>query len=319
MPGTEVQFAVVREDPTIERRVLREHPTERALLVGSGGCTALCLQSWWPDMRFTLVDPNPAQLDLIRKKVAALQGGVDEETGRRFNVGDDDPAGLSQCGSFEGLFRSLRRFVHEFVAPAEDVESWFDSGTTRSAVAGTFANPYWKVAFEVFFADSMLHAMFGPAATRYATPGSYPAYFRARIERGLTAESAAQNYFLHSIFLGAYRADCLPAFLREPPGQYRFDWVEGPLDAVRDLSAHGFVDLSNIMDWMSPAECKPTIQRLCSELRPGAMVLWRQLNNETDRCAWFGAAYDFDIDRGRELAALDQSLFYNSVHIGTKR
>ena len=309
-----VQFAVVREDPEVERAVLRAHPTDRALLVASGGCTALALQSWFPEMALTLVDPNPAQLRLVREKIDALAQPLDEEALRRFNVADDDAHGLSQS-----LFRGLRRFVEEFVAPPDEIASWFDPTTPRAVVAKSFSSPYWKVAFDLLFADSLLHAMFGPVATQHAAPCSYPGYFRENLERGLTDEAAFSNYFLHHIFLGAYRLDSLPAFLSRPADDHAFEMVEGLIDDVPDIAAHGFVDLSNIMDWMSREECGPMIEKLRREMLPGSTVLWRQLNNDTDRCAWFGNAFEFDDEFGRRLATMDRSLFYSSIHVGTKR
>ena len=51
-----VQFAVVREDPRIERALVEEHRPRRALLVASGGCTAMALRAWFPDLEVVLVD-----------------------------------------------------------------------------------------------------------------------------------------------------------------------------------------------------------------------------------------------------------------------
>ena len=313
-----IQFAVVREDPEVERAVLAAHPTDRALLVASGGCTALALQSWFPGMAFTLVDPNPAQLQLVREKVVALEQPLDDEALKQFNVTVDDPRGLSQRGNFESLFRGLRQFVEEFVASPTEIESWFDPATPRTTVAEPFSNPSWKVAFDLSFADSLLNTMFGPAATQHAAPGSYPDYFRHKLENGLTQEEAHSNYFLHHIFLGAYRLDSLPAFMSQPADEHAFEIVEGMIHDAPDIAAHGFVDLSNIMDWMSREECEPVIDSLRREMRPGSTVLFRQLNNDTDRCAWFGDAFEFDDEFGSRLAAMDRSLFYSSIHFGTK-
>ena len=120
MKNHDLQFAVVREDPEIERTVMGARPPDRSLLVASGGCTALSLQSWWPESRFTLVDPNPAQLELVRRKVALIEAGVTRDVRLRCNVESDDPSGLSQCGNFEGLFRGLRGFLHEFVVTPDE-------------------------------------------------------------------------------------------------------------------------------------------------------------------------------------------------------
>ena len=67
MKDNPIQFAVVREDPLIEAEVIRASGAERMLLVGSGGCTALTLQTLFPNLALTLVDPNPAQSVLIKR------------------------------------------------------------------------------------------------------------------------------------------------------------------------------------------------------------------------------------------------------------
>ena len=72
----------------MEEAVLRSAHAKRVLLIASGGCTALSLVSRLPDLEIALVDPNSAQLDHVRAKIAALAEPIDL---RRFNAGDRDP------------------------------------------------------------------------------------------------------------------------------------------------------------------------------------------------------------------------------------
>jgi S-adenosylmethionine-diacylglycerol 3-amino-3-carboxypropyl transferase len=187
-------------------------------------------------------------------------------------------------------------------------------------VAEAFARPFWPVAFDLFFSDSLLNTMFTPAATQHAPPGSYPRYFRELFERGLLEERAPQNRFLHHVWLGRYldRDGCLPPFLVRPAKTYRFERADGTLDKVVSFSGYDLVNLSNVMDWMSPEQSRPLVDRLRAELRPGARILWRQLNNTTDRQAWFGSEFAFDAERDAARAAADRSLFYSSIHVGTR-
>ena len=60
------------------------------------------------------------------------------------------------------------------------------------------------------------------------------------------------------------------------------------------------------MDWMSAEEGRSMVERLAAGLRPGCLVLWRQLNNRTDRRPWFGTGFDF----GDIPADEDRSLFF---------
>ncbi len=316
-----IQFAVVREDPLVEVEVLRRHPCRSALLIASGGCTALTLQAVFPELALTLLDPNVAQLDLVQRKVDALEKLSGAARKERFNVETDDPTGLSECGNFESLFRGLRTFLHEFVLPRDDVRRLFEEpGALAEAPRLLFEHRFWPVAFGMYFSDPLLNAIFGDAATQHAEPGSYPDYFRRLSEAGLARGDARDNPFLHHVFLGHYldREGCLPRFLTAPAAAYRFAFAEGALDAGVDLSAFDLVDLSNIMDWMSPADVASLLTKVRDEMRPGAAVLWRQLNNRRNLEGPLREHFAFDAAWQRSLQERDRSPFYSSVHVGVR-
>jgi S-adenosylmethionine-diacylglycerol 3-amino-3-carboxypropyl transferase len=323
-----IQFAVVREDPEIEAAIVRRTGARRVLLVGSGGCTALSLRALFPGLELTLVDPNPAQLDLVDRKAAALAAGAAR---RRFNVDDDAPDGLNACGNFESLFRLLRDFVRELILPADELAALItDPARVGEAPAALFSHRYWRPAFDLFFSESLLVAMFGPEAVRHAVPGSYPGYFRGVIERGLGAAGAERNYFLHHIFLGRYveRPGCLPPYLERagdpaslPAPLFASPWytaIHGRMDAVRDFGAYDVIGLSNIFDWTDRADVAALAARIKREARPGATVVFRQLNNPSDFAASFAPEFRFDAPWAARLHAADRSLFYSALHIGTR-
>ncbi len=320
-----LQFAVVREDPRVELEVLARFPCQQLLLVTSGGCTALALRAVYPQVGITLVDPNAEQflhLDRKRRALSELSGDALKQA---FNIGYSDSTGLSECGNFEALFRGLRRFLHDFVMPYEAWSRMFsDQDQASQILSKAFANPYWPVAFQLYFSDALLNTMFGVDATQHAAAGSYPGYFQALIEDGLRRDDAHRNPFLHHILLGHYRdhSECLPVFLQTATpsrGKGEFARVHGLLEDVANLGEHDFVDLSNILDWSSPA----TVARLCAQLahalRPGAVLMWRQLNNCQDIEACFNGQFSFDAAFGRALQAKDQSLFYSSIHVGVRQ
>lgn len=318
-----VQFAVTREDPRLEASLLQETRAPRVLLVASGGCTALTLQSLHPDASLILVDPNAAQLDLVRQKVAALALAA-EARRLRFNIGADDPAGLSQCGNFESLFRGLRGFLWDFVAPPEEWRRLLapDAPAEPARLARVTESRFWPVAFGLFFADALLHGIFGPDATRHAEPGSYPAYFQRAFERGLARADAGRNYFLHHVLLGSYLevAEALPVHLARPAATHRLEYVHGPIEAAADrMGEVDLINLSNIFDWSDEAYVAKTARLVAERLKPGAAVLFRQLNNRRDFRRHFGNAVRFDDARSAALLAADRSLFYSAMHVGWRR
>ena len=202
-----IQFAVVREDPEIEASVIRLEKVQKVLLIASGGCTALTLKTLFPDISFTLLDINPAQIGLVQTKIQALSERQAIGFQKKFNIDSVDPQGLNQCGNFESLFRCFRKFLNEFILEESEMETIFkgdafpgDAPQSDAILKKLITHKYWSVAFELYFSDALLVAMFGNDAIQHAAPGSYPGYFQSVLEKGLKNPSRNQNYFLHHIF-----------------------------------------------------------------------------------------------------------------------
>lgn len=323
MVGNTLQFAIVREDPKIESDLVsRQNENCSVLLIGSGGCTALSLQSEFPNASMTVLDPNPLQLDLIRKKVRTLSEFDSKSAKIAFGVGSDDPKSLTGCGNFESLFRSFRNFVYEFVSSSEDWLGFFTNSNRQVPFEETiFKSKYWTVAFQMFFSDPMLLAMFGKNAIQYAAPGSYPAYFQRVLEKGLLKTGAKTNYFLHHIFLGYYLDDpkCLPSYLKNQiRGLREFEYIETDAQNGPHFGRFDVISLSNIFDWMDKSDVAQLTSRLPKEMKSGAWIVYRQLNNLSDLRSNFGPAFRFDDQLAANLHTSDRSLFYSSLHIGQK-
>lgn len=282
-----LSFAVVREDPALEAELARKTSARQVLVVASGGCTALALQS--PSLEVTAFDRNPAQLAHVRAKhAAALQGDLS-----RLNVEDAREDGLSECGAFEGIFRLLRQRLRP-------------NGPLELS----------KAAFEDAFSAQRLEAMFGPDATQHAAPGSYPAYFQRRFEDAITRPNAAENPFLQHALLGCYRKDDAPAWMTRPPATLP-TLIEGTLAAVPALERFEVVSLSNVFDWSADAVVADWAARL-EACRPGTHVLIRQLNNQRPLRRFFEPRWRFDDLWGARLRAADRSFFYERIHVGVR-
>ena len=312
------QFAVVREDPEVELQVCALVQARAVLLVASGGCTALTLAHRAPRLRVTAFDLNPRQLAHLRAKQQAVARG----DLAALNVGDDSPEGLNQRGAFEGLFRTLRSFVGEFVAPPAELARFFSPDTPaaeRTALLARWtASRYWPVAFELAFHDSLLHAMFGPAATQHAEPGSYPGYFRRAFERGLRRDDAPSNPFLRHVWLGSYAAEHAPAYVTAGR-PLDVELLEGSLLDVPDLGRFDVFSLSNVFDWSDDALVAGWADALRRSARPGSAVVMRQLNNGRDLRRFFEPDFAFDDALGEELRVRDRSLFYERIEVALRR
>ena len=286
------------------------------LVVASGGCTALTLAAREPGLKVTAFDVSPRQLDHVEaKRQAVTRGDL-----RALNVGDASAAGLNQLGEFESLFRTLRRFVEEMVAPPEALARYFDpaapAGERQALVRGWLGARYWPVAFSLAFHDAFLHAMFGVAATQHAEPGSYPSYFQGVFERGLRDAGGPENPFLQHILLGAYLADHAPDYVRAAR-ELPVELVEGQLASVPDLARFDVVSLSNVFDWSDDALTASWGKLLHRQLRPGATVVLRQLNNHRNVRRFF-TGFAFDDALGDDLLSRDRSLFYERIRVATR-
>ena len=60
------------------------------------------------------------------------------------------------------------------------------------------------------------------------------------------------------------------------------------------------------------------MHKVLSETSPGAVVMWRQLNNRRDLAAHLRPTFRFDATWERSLWEADRSLFYSSVHVGVR-
>lgn len=318
-----IQFAVVREDPDIETHLMQGlAPNSNALLIASGGCTAFTLVARFPSAELTLVDPNLSQIELIQQKITALNTLEGVERSASFGVGLDSPDVLTACGNFESLFKSLRNFLYEFVL---DREQWLEIFTEKRSdqlLDKALRSKYWPVAFQLFFSDPILIAMFGTQAIQHATPGSYPGYFQKVFERGLLDTNARHNYFLHHVFLGHYldRKESLPAYLTEnlPKLPWRINFLNCAAEDIGSFDKFDLLSFSNIFDWMNGPDVEPLARKVGAEAKVGAWLVYRQLNNDNDIRALFGKDFRFDDKLARKLHSKDRSLFYSSLHIARK-
>lgn len=321
MKHNPVQFAVVREDPLTELAIINQKKAIKALLIGSGGCTALSLLCVKPELEVTIFDTNPAQLALVKDKVKALTlRKIDSEFNAAFGIGSEDLRGLNTNGNFESLFRGLRHFIFDLVAPKEEMLELF-SGQNQSEIFSRISNnKFWPVAFDLFLSDSILRAMFTDAAVQHVDKGSYPQYFRTMLEKGLRAKDAPFNYFLHHIFLGHYLEDKskLPIYLSSENRHFPIKYVLGDLKAVEQLSDHDFISLSNIFDWMTPGQVDETAKFLTSKCKEGTTLLWRQLGHDRDMSKFF-PKWSFDKKAAEQLLANDRSLFYAHYYVATRK
>ncbi len=321
MKSNPIQFAVVREDPASEVALIQKFHAKKILLIGSGGCTALTLQSHFPGLEMTIVEPNPAQVTLLQNKIVALKELSETKRKLTFNIESSDPHGLNACGNFESLFRSFRLFIEDFVCGHVQLRQILTNKEASKELMEIFSNKFWAVSFELFFSEQLLNCMFGQDATQHAPKNSYPKYFQTVLEQGLLRADRTENYFLQHIFLGYYvdQKNCLPDYLHLPaPALYRFVVEPKLISEIEDFSSYDLISLSNIFDWMPEENIADVAQQLIATSKKGCVIFFRQLNNRKNLMQLFAPSFSFDHDLEESLLADDRSLFYCKFNIGFK-
>ena len=343
-----VAFAQVREDPRVDLAVLdRSDGSElNGLMVASGGCTAAVLAESGRFARLRLVDVNPAQLALAKFKLDLLgspreyrlavcghapmrdradvvgnflggNGGPPDLFGPVAIVGE---LGLDHCGRYELLFAQLRRAM----GPAADA---MPSILARPDAAGwlapgTHSGDALDAAFDEVMALPNLVALFGEGATANRVE-PFARHFARRTRVALATLPTADNPFLWQLLVGRF-----------PPGT-AYDWFDVPVPpratvrstvfergTITDMLAHAdrasydFVHLSNVLDWLTPPQARHTLTCAADALRPGGLVVIRQLNS-TLSLDQLGP--DFDWLDTTALHAADRSFFYRRLYLGRRR
>jgi len=213
----------------------------------------------------------------------------------------------------------LGNFIDDMICPKETIKQGFlDRSVFPSMRESLLSSPYWPVAFQMFFCEPLLLAMFGPDAIQHAPKGTYPIHFQNALTKGLRRDDAFDNYFLHHILLGYYldRETAQPEYLSKTPIKSSFTLIHGTLQEVSSFSDFDLIHLSNVFDWMSEDDIIQITKRLSEEMRKGACVVLRQLNHDTDFSRFFGPSFRFEHQLEQTLHSKDRSLFYSKLNIG---
>ncbi len=345
-------FSQVREDARIDAAVLAGLPSgANVVLVASGGDTAAWLAAGGRVHALHLVDVNPAQLALTRLKLHLLKriapaerlgilGHAPLARNRRaawlrdlerylaLPPGSFGPSeyvarvGPDQAGRFEFIFAQLRACLVPVQDDLEALLTLSDPGVqTAMAAPGTELGDALENAFEHALSQANLVRLFGAEATRNPRQ-SFAQHFLAQTRKCLATQPAWSNPFLAQFLLGRFQGGHVYPWLDATPADHlpALHWYGGPMHEALGALPPGsvdFVQLSNILDWLSPAAASETLRLASQALRPGGRLLLRQLNSMLDICA-SGPALRWLVREAAQLHAFDQSFFYRALHLAEK-
>jgi len=310
-----VVFAQVREDPSVDVAWVDPQEDDHVVVVTSGGCTALAMLAAGAG-RVTAVDRNRAQNDLADAVTAAISV-FDHPTMLRFVGAAPAPPserlglypqvrplltdearrrwdahrrliarGLVHAGLTERAAAPLAFAIRHFVQRPSTVAALLGAGdmaAQRDVFDRRWNNRRWRALFALTMNRVTCRPLYKGFFDNVDGAG-FSDVFRAGVDHALRDVPIAENWYLHDLFEGRFRADCLPPHLRADAqatiaaNRDRISLVDGSvvslLRTLPDGDVNGFC-LSNVGEWLAEAEFAALLREVVRVAAPGAVVVFR--------------------------------------------
>jgi len=308
-------FAQVREDPSVDVALVDPGSDDHVVVVTSGGCTALAMLAAGAG-RITAVDVNAAQNDLAEAVAAAL-AVFDHATMLRF-VGASAATATERLGLYarirpvltaearrrwDGRRRLLARgLIHAGLTERAAVPLAFAVGhlvqrpSTVAALLGAGDLSTQQDVFDRRWDNRRWRAVFALTLNRFTCRPLYRGFFdnvdqarfsdvfRSGVDHALRDVPIAENWYLHDLFEGGFRPNCLPPHLRADAqatiaaNRDRMGLVDGSVAGLLRSLPDGDVNgicLSNVGEWLAPPDFVALLEEVVRVAAPGAVVLFR--------------------------------------------
>jgi S-adenosylmethionine-diacylglycerol 3-amino-3-carboxypropyl transferase len=343
-----IAFSQVREDPDIDAALLAEvAPQASVLMIASGGDTAAWLVARGGISHLQVVDFNAAQLALTKLKLHLLRHDAPAERLallghrpmesrseklaellRQLELAPDvlgppelvGRLGPDYAGRYERLFAELRAELGHAAEWRALLELRDPAEYARRVQGSTALGRDLDAAFAKVWRLENLVCLFGEEATSN-TQMSFAAHFLERTREAL-AQPGWANPFLAQMLLGEFLPGVEYPWLNAPAPR-AWPEIEYPHATSRQALAgvpRGSLDLvhlSNILDWLEPAEAEEALDGAWRALRPGGLVCLRQLNSALEIPA-LGTYFRWRTAQAAAMHAHDRSFFYRALWVGAK-
>jgi S-adenosylmethionine-diacylglycerol 3-amino-3-carboxypropyl transferase len=345
-----IRYASVWEDADVLCDALAPvAPAGRLLSIASAGDNALALLTLDPEA-VVAVDLNPAQLACVELRVAAFRDldepellaflGVEPDAGRVATYARlrrlltpgargfwDAHAtvvegGIIHGGKFERYLRSFRRWVLPLVHGGETMRALRAPRSVeaqRVFYAERWDTPRWRLLFRVFFSRMVMGRMGRDPALFDHVEGSVGERILARTRYALAELPAASNPYLAYIMTGNYPPEARPRYLRpESIGLIRarldrLQWTQAGAEAASG-TFDGF-NLSDIFEYMTPADHERIYGALLDRARPGARLVYWNMLAPRSRPERLRQRVQPLPEAAAALHARDLAWFYQALHV----
>ncbi len=351
-----IRYAQVWEDADVLAAALAPSAKGGALLsICSAGDNALALLTLDP-ARVHAVDFSPAQVACLRLRVGAYrrldhpallellgsrpsarrpallaEACADMEgplrafwDARRDEVAAHGAAGI---GKFERYFRIFRTRVLPFVHGRRTVDAIFeprDPDGRRAFLDGTWNSWRWRLLLKAFFSRAAMGRLGRDPAFFDHVEGSVSDHVARRIREAFVEQDPARNPYLHWLMLGTH-GEALPLALRpESFGPIRdrlerLTWSTGSVvDAAKAGAWDGF-NLSDVFEYMAPAEFEAAYAGIAAGARPGARLAYWNMMAPRRRPDSQAGRIDEEGEVSRALHGADKAFFYSAFRVDAVR
>jgi S-adenosylmethionine-diacylglycerol 3-amino-3-carboxypropyl transferase len=341
-------FAQVREDPVLEIEALEAGAEDTIVVVSSGGCTALSLLAAGAGTVVAvdlnpaqnhLVELKAAAVSRLARAeaIAFLGGSAESAAGRMRGYGRlrsdlsaeargywdarsrEIERGVLTGGVTERFIGTIVTAMRTTIHPPSRILRLLDCQSLdaqRAFYDQEWNNRRWRLMFKVLLNRRVFRRTYDPAFFAHVENPSFPDHFHQTFEHGLTNIAIANNYFLHHMLTGSYPRDIdggLPPYLAGVAAERMagLRLVDGGyLDYLRtcaDACVDGFA-LSNICEWLQPAQVDELMGEIVRVARPGARLVFRNFVGWTDVPPRWRDVIAEDRERGERLIQRDRSM-----------
>jgi S-adenosylmethionine-diacylglycerol 3-amino-3-carboxypropyl transferase len=270
-------------------------------------------------LAFLGVTPSGARLESYR----ALRRGLTEGAARFWDAHPEFIArGVIHAGKFERYFHLFRGWLLPLV---------HSPGSIRALCAPKSLDQQlrfyeekwntwrWRALFRIFFSRAVMGRLGRDPEFFAQVEGAVGERILERSRHALTAIPVASNPFFTYIVTGNFNAGALPRYLRPEHTSV----IRARLDRLRVAQASvdeaqgtfdGF-NLSDIFEYMSPAEHERCYGRLQQRARPGARLAYWNMLAPRERPASLASRVKPLEGLAGELHARDRAWFYSRFHV----
>jgi S-adenosylmethionine-diacylglycerol 3-amino-3-carboxypropyl transferase len=231
--------------------------------------------------------------------------------------------GVLNAGVTERFIRLVVAALHVAVHPRRRTAALLSCATLAGQQAlfdREWNSRRWRAFFHVLLNRAVMGRAYDPAFFAHLREPSFAAHFLDRANYSVRHLPVADNYFLHHMLSGRYPSGVtggVPLYLdpssRDPIVQRasQLSLVDGGmteyLATLPPRSVSGFV-LSNICEWLAPADIERLFAQIIRVAAPDARVCFRNFVGWTEVPARYRHIVVEDRARGEALMARDRSI-----------